>query len=211
MNWPGLLGSGPNLCEKVPSAIAYLDENPDDTGLEWPAGYLWGYQVKPSFVSCSGTKLLLEQEVDHENYDGIRLVTSENSYEKGFLRLPPGKTAGEVVADYLRKLYEHGMATLEKNSSAAHLSVTPIEFWFTIPAIWPDRTRNATIKAAKQAGFGSRPGDTISVIPESEAGVVAALKLPTQITKEAFTVCSLKVITLYQTLTSQAWYWASCM
>lgn len=57
--------------------------------------------------------------------------------------------------------------------------MTPLEFWFTVPAIWSDGGRNATLDAARRAGFAkdnSRPYDTINLILEPEAAAITALK-----------------------------------
>jgi len=55
-------------------------------------------------------------------------------------------------------------------------NITPIECYLTIPAIWTDNTKNATRQAALNAGFGSRPLDTVRMITEPEAAVIATLK-----------------------------------
>ncbi|PPJ53004.1 hypothetical protein CBER1_11214 [Cercospora berteroae] len=51
-----------------------------------------------------------------------------------------------------------------------------MDCWLTVPAVWSDQAQNATKATAKEAGFGSRPGDSISLIPEPEAAAVAVLK-----------------------------------
>ncbi|KAF7905182.1 uncharacterized protein EAF01_005703 [Botrytis porri] len=53
---------------------------------------------------------------------------------------------------------------------------TPIECWVTLPAVWSDEAKDATLKAAKNAGFGNRPGDNIYTIAEPEAAAIATLK-----------------------------------
>jgi len=60
--------------------------------------------------------------------------------------------------------------------SAATLNMTPMECWVTLPAIWSEEAKNATLQAAKRAGFGSRPGDEIFTIAEPEAAAIATLK-----------------------------------
>jgi molecular chaperone DnaK (HSP70) len=51
-----------------------------------------------------------------------------------------------------------------------------MEFWFTVPAIWSDQAKSATLTAAANAGFGCGSNDRISLIPEPEAAGVATLK-----------------------------------
>jgi molecular chaperone DnaK (HSP70) len=172
--WPGNSGVNNEFLEKVPSTIAYLKENENISQTYGIQGDVWGYEVKPALVSCSWTKLLLDRHARSTEYDDINL---ESSIESGLLRLPPGKTASSVTTDYLSKLYKHCMKILGRHY-ADLLESTPIEFWFTMPAMWSDKAQNATKMAARNAGFGSRPLDTISMITEPEAGVLAAINSP---------------------------------
>lgn len=170
-NWPGRHGTNNELLDKVPSVIAYRRKDASESSAK--AETLWGYDVHPSndYDTYSWTKLLLERpndKMDHVN--GI-----STSQEPGVLRLPPGKTAVDVVTDYLKNLYQHCMTTLEKHY-ADFLAMTPIEFWFTMPAIWSEEAQTATRQAAKNAGFGSRLFDEIRMITEPEAGVYSAMK-----------------------------------
>ncbi|KAG4415113.1 hypothetical protein IFR04_011750 [Cadophora malorum] len=54
---------------------------------------------------------------------------------------------------------------------------TPMECWVTLPAIWSEEAKVATLEAAKKAGFSSRPGDEIFTIAEPEAAAIATLKM----------------------------------
>lgn len=92
----------------------------------------------------------------------------------GLMRLPQGKTAKDVVTDYMKGLY----AMFVKAVSAVwgdDLSF-PIEFWLTVPATWSDQAKWATRAAAMDAGFGARLGDEINLIAEPEAAAHLALK-----------------------------------
>ena len=183
-NWPGRQGTNNELLEKVPSRIAYLRKDARKTpGDAKPT--LWGYEVKPSsnYTSYSWTKLLLDEQVELAANDGdLDLIKSQ---EHGLLRLPQDKSAEEVASDFLNHLYDHCMATLEKHY-AEFLAMAPIEFWFTMPNIWSPQAQAATRSAAKTAGFGSRPLDTIHMITEPHAGVLAAMKTQIQIAPAAF-------------------------
>ncbi len=53
---------------------------------------------------------------------------------------------------------------------------TPMDCWITLPAIWSDEAKDATLKAAKRAGFGNRPYDEVFTIAEPEAAAIATLK-----------------------------------
>ena len=170
-DWPGNSGPNNEFLEKVPSTIAYLSENQNVPSLR---GDVWGYEVKPTYVNCSWTKLLLDRHARATKYDDTNLA---EPIESGLSRLPDGKSAAEVATDYLRKLYEHCMKILGRHY-ADLLDMTPIEFWFTMPAMWSDEAQNSTKVAARDAGFGSRWGDNIKMITEPEAGVIAAINSP---------------------------------
>jgi hypothetical protein len=91
------------------------------------------------------------------------------------MKLPLGKNGTDVCADYLKGVYEYLMSELERKWTSGAMEVTPIEFWLTVPATWSDKAKNASIEAAKRAGFGSRMNDDIFLIPEPEAAAVATL------------------------------------
>lgn len=169
--WPGNSRINNEFLEKVPSVIAYLHENEAARENDGISGDLWGYEVRPGLVGCSWTKLLLDEKAQSTEYDDLDL---SNPQESGLLRLPSGKTAVDVATDYLKKLYEHCMDILTKHY-ADLLIVTPIEFWFTMPAMWRDQAQAKTRRAAMNAGFGTRKNDAIKMITEPEAGVIAAM------------------------------------
>ena len=55
-------------------------------------------------------------------------------------------------------------------------ATTPIEFWFTVPAIWTEKATAATVRAAGLAGFGNRPRDFLFVVTEPEAAAWAVFR-----------------------------------
>lgn len=184
--WPGQQGADTSLFEKVPSKLAHSRDEEDTVKT------LWGYEVKPSPTTTiySWTKLLLDEDTHRPDYE--QNGRSASPEERDLYVLPPGKTAVDVVTEYLRHLYNHCMTILERRCDAV-LQVTPIEFWFTMPAIWSDRAQQATQQAAKNAGFGSRQGDTVHMITEPEAGVLAAIKTQVKATRELLEVTNQSV------------------
>lgn len=155
-----------DLLEKVPSRIAFASEN---EGLETDK---WGYEVEPHMKQYSWFKLLLDAEAAQTSYDSAML---SGKICKGLLELPSGMTAEEVVTTYLQNLYKHTLDRLTRTYSASILKVTPIHFWFTVPATWQESATDATRSAAYNAGFGSRAGDELFVITEPEAAAIAIL------------------------------------
>ncbi|KAF1844825.1 actin-like ATPase domain-containing protein [Cucurbitaria berberidis CBS 394.84] len=125
-------------------------------------------------MTCySWTKLLLDENARATEFDDPSLKRSEG---EGMLKLPPGKSATEVVTDFLREIYDWIESYLARRISAEILDMTPMEFWFTVPAIWSDQAKSATLAAAKAAGFASGDEDRIYLIPEPEAAGIATLK-----------------------------------
>lgn len=165
-SWPGPTRDTETVL-KTPSRIAYKADNPRVSKQRW------GYQVEPGMIAYSWTKLLLDENTPLTKYDD---ATLDDSSGAGILKLPKGKTAVDVVSNYLSEVYKHILRTIAKQITDEALSVTPLEFWFTVPAIWSDQAQSATRTAAQRAGFGSRIGDHIFMISEPEAAAIAALK-----------------------------------
>ena len=169
-DWPG---ASAGHYQKVPSQIAYQAEN------EKLLKDTWGYEIPSTANRHCWTKLLLDQRTKAAVHDDPSL---QGKSAMAALPVPHGKSPEDVVADYLTHLYEHCMGHLEKKMTGPVLKVTPIEFWFTMPAIWSDEAQYSTKAAAERAGFGSsftRENDTINMITEPEAAALAALKLTT--------------------------------
>lgn len=127
----------------------------------------------------SWTKLLLDNNTPLTKYDD---TTLEDASQMGIMNLPEGKDAVEVVSDFLSEIYKHIKMDISKRITDETLQITPLEFWFTVPAIWSDQAQDATRRAACLAGFGqslSRPNDKIFLITEPEAAALASLQQTT--------------------------------
>lgn len=146
--------------KKVPSRIAY---SPRVT---------WGYNTEPGATAYCWTKLLLDRFAQVSDFDDSGIGDVDGP---GLMQTPPGKTPEDVVADFLTEVYKHVMAVLGREISESILQVTPIHFWFTCPALWSPRAQDATVNAAKRAGFGSRLEDVVHLIREPEAAAIACL------------------------------------
>ena len=178
--WPGPSKAIENPW-KTPTRTAYASDNDK---LETNAV---GYRVTPGMKSYSWFKLRLDQGA-HMRYDEPGLSTNEGS---GMLRLPRGKSARDVCADYLGEIYKDIIAHLNKKLGEHVVGMSRKEFWFTVPAIWSDRDREDTMAAAKTAGFGAEDGDEINLISEPEAAAVAALTGLSEGTGSQLQVCQL--------------------
>ncbi|KXX73243.1 Heat shock protein SSA3 [Madurella mycetomatis] len=152
---------------KTPTVIAYGAENGKGSRNRW------GYEVRRGMEACSWTKLLLDTSAETAEFDDPSLREAAGS---AFFRLPPGKDAKAVCQDFLSEVYRFVVHNLEMRMTPEIFNMTPMECYLTIPAIWTDKARSATRDAAKAAGFGSRPFDTICMIAEPEAAAIAALR-----------------------------------
>lgn len=165
--WPG---NSSGYLQKVPSQIAY---QADSSQLDRD---VWGYEIPAYAQRQCWTKLLLDEKAQTSEFDD---ATLKDTLQSSALALPQGKSSEDVVSDFLSHLYKHCMGLLGKRMTTGVLSATPIEFWFTTPAIWSDEAQYATKKAAERAGFGKSPSrelDSINMITEPEAASIAALK-----------------------------------
>jgi hypothetical protein len=84
------------------------------------------------------------------------------------------KTVMEAVSDYLAQIYKHTMETLTRRYGETFMSLTKVQFVLTVPAVWSDSAKDATLKAAEKAGMGKR--HELQLISEPEAAAVYTLK-----------------------------------
>lgn len=66
------------------------------------------------------------------------------------------------------------METLTKRYGETFMGMTKVQFVLTVPAVWSDSAKDATLKAAEKAGMGS--GKDLKLISEPEAAAVYTLK-----------------------------------
>lgn len=58
------------------------------------------------------------------------------------------------MADYLAKVQDHIKTNLMTRYGAAMLSDIKFQYVLTVPAVWSDVAKDATVTAAKHAGMG---------------------------------------------------------
>ncbi|KAI8270021.1 hypothetical protein K4K58_012203 [Colletotrichum sp. SAR11_239] len=168
-SFPGVPSHGSRHCEKAPSRIAYKSENPDDLNHD-----VWGYETEPGLKLYSWTKLMLDNSALPSEYDDPNL---KRSIGDTLMQLPAGKTAKDVVTDYLRGMYAMFLTAVEERFGREETRDLPMDIWLTVPATWSEKAKLLTQAAAKDAGFGSRSIDRIMLIPEPEAAAHMALKI----------------------------------
>ncbi|RFU34080.1 hypothetical protein B7463_g2225, partial [Scytalidium lignicola] len=161
--WPGdSYGSW-----KTPTRIAYSRENPKIRTNKW------GFEVYPKLKSYSWTKLLLDKNAAVGEHDDPSL---SGIVGPGMFQLPSFRDAPGVCEDFLHEVYLFVSKMLRQQLTDSTFEKTPMECWITLPAIWSDEAKAATLTAARNAGFGDRPGDEVFTIAEPEAAAIATLK-----------------------------------
>lgn len=162
-SWPG----EQHAMWKTPTRIAYARENPQIQSNKW------GFEVHPKLISYSWTKLLLDKNAAVGEHDDPALSKMAGS---GMLQLPPFRQAAGVCEDFLHEVYVYVSRKLRQQMTDWTFENTPMECWITLPAIWSDEAKAATLTAAKKAGFGNRTGDEVFTIAEPEAAAIATLR-----------------------------------
>ncbi|QDS74479.1 hypothetical protein FKW77_006828 [Venturia effusa] len=163
--WAG----SPYAISKVPSVIAYDPEDPDSV-------HAWGSGVSAGMEEAySWLKMHLNDDVASTKYDIVMDTGAAKSIRVGTNELPEGKSAVDVIADFLKKVHEHLLSELARLLTQAYLDGTPITFVLTVPATFSDKAKNDIIAAMKMAGFNNRASDLLRLVTEPEAAMIATL------------------------------------
>ena len=139
-----------------------------EAGQELPtaANIKWGFQFKPEESRLRCIKLFLDRNQKLPHFVSP-LDTAEQlaKYKRNVM---------DAVSDYLTQIYKHTMDTLTRRYGESFMAITKIEFVMTVPAVWSDAAKNATLQAAERAGMGDR--HELRLITEPEAAAVYTLK-----------------------------------
>ena len=168
--WPG--GNG-ITSDKVPTEIAYdpPTTTADVTSVQKPNGRAprqirWGFQFKPEEPRLRCIKLFLDRNQ--------KLPHFVSPLETAAQLRKCERTVMDAVSDFLTKIYQHTIETLTRRYGESFMSTTKVDFILTVPAVWSDAAKNATLQAAERAGMGSR--HELKLISEPEAAAVYTLK-----------------------------------
>ena len=140
--------------EKVPSLITYMNGRPER----------WGYDVRLNDESFKWIKILLEE--NHKYATIVQPVQNSDT-----LLRKVHKTAQDVVADYLKLLWEYTVEDIRK-FYPDYEELFNLRVVLTVPAIWSPAAKDKTRGAAKIAGMP----DTIKLVTEPEAAALATLR-----------------------------------
>lgn len=149
---------------KVPTELWYDDEDEP----------MWGYEVPVDSDPFRWFKLLLLRTEDL----GPELCQSQYLTRSKQMMESSGRTAADIVADYLRLLWGHIMSTIERARGETVVEALAIHVVITVPAIWKSYARQAMKDAAVKAGILDFriAGDTmLTFVSEPEAAALSTL------------------------------------
>lgn len=181
-NWPS---QGNQFQEKTPSILSYASDPPG-----------WGANVKiKDEPRIAHFKLGLQENIGRHYLN--RSLPTTSSVLGGYLsdhnwRHPklPHKTALDYAGDYLTRVREYVTAqVLPSRYGAKFLQNQQISYIITVPAIWSDKAKDLTRRAAVTAGI---PRKKLMLITEPEAAAVFCATLCKEVDLQAgdrFLIC----------------------
>ncbi len=134
----------------------------------------WGYEIPDDVDPVQWFKLQLLRDEDL----GPELRTSEYVGRCRRMLRETGKSATDLVADYLRLLWEHVIDTICRDRGTAAVEGMKFHVVLTVPAIWQGYARQRMEDAVAQAGIldARVAGKTeLSFVTEPEAAALATL------------------------------------
>jgi hypothetical protein len=174
-SWPGRGGEE----GKAPTELYYEDDV-----------VTWGFEIESDADPIKWFKLLLLKDEDL----APELRSSEFILRARKMMRENGKSALDLISDYLRLLWAHTLETIEKDRGETALEALQFHVVITVPAIWKGYARQDMEEAARMAGIlGSRPaGPTVlTFAPEPEAAALSSLAEPGKRPKkgEVYLIC----------------------
>lgn len=144
----------------------------------------WGYSVPPGDDSIRWFKLLLLDEDDMKQYLSTVAMSHLAKMRKNIEA--SGKEVLDIIADYLRLLWNHTIEKVESHLTAGTVARTTFKVVVTVPAIWKGYVRSRMRLAVQRAGIldartcpedsDQAPGPTtLCFISEPEAAALASL------------------------------------
>lgn len=157
-------GDGNSDDPKTPSAIKF-----------GRGGAKWGIKAQTIPEALRWFKLLLVNENDLPAD-----IRGSSQLREARDRLQDlGKSAVDVIASFLKRLWSHCLERMKVAEGANTVDTSRFHVVVTLPAIWPNYARERMRQAVDQAGIlQQRPGvgkTTLDFVTEPEAAALAAL------------------------------------
>ncbi|KAL4876508.1 hypothetical protein BJY04DRAFT_222989 [Aspergillus karnatakaensis] len=116
-----------------------------------------------SSVGHLGLKLLLDEEQEMKYIPSMETQALLKAY---------GKDAQQATADFLRQVIGQAYAILQRRLAIDRGDLDP-QFVLTVPPVWSDKAKDATLRAAVDAGLKLQ---NVSLVSEPEAAALYALR-----------------------------------
>ncbi|KAJ5689947.1 Heat shock protein 70 family [Penicillium macrosclerotiorum] len=166
--WPGAGNSKSPVNIKNGSSLKTKIETSQKvpTVLSYCGGRLkWGYQVDDmNEEAVKRVKLLLESQGDP--------IYGPAAQSKAVIE-SLNKTPIQVAGEYLKKLVSHARCLLDRRGFGNALDTMDLQYILTVPAVWSDRAKDATMQAACLAGI---PRSNLTLLSEPEAAAVYTIR-----------------------------------
>jgi molecular chaperone DnaK (HSP70) len=164
-SWPGIAGS---YTDKVPSTLAYNSSG---------QVVAWGGRVKSShLITVSHFKLGLQEGINEHYLFGEKPNSDRSSLEKMLSveawkhDMLGDKDAYDHVRNFFEEIHEYLVAeALPRDFGKKFLDSVSIRYVLTVPAIWSDKAKDLTRKAACHIGI---PDRDLTMISEPEAAAL---------------------------------------
>lgn len=126
----------------------------------------WGYGVESADQAIKWAKILLQPEAHYANAENTPVAAT------AAILVKLGKTAVDVVADFLRLVWNFTREDISKKEGADWEQIYNVRCVLTVPAMWTPAGKENTLQAAKRAGLPSQ----ITLVTEPEAAALVILK-----------------------------------
>jgi len=126
-------------------------------------GIKWGYQAVDDSTSIKGVKLLLDEKQKYHYGPSIEAKCLLKSMKK---------SAISATGDYVGTLVAHAKNVLKRRFGSA-LQTMDLQFIMTVPAVWSDKAKDATMQAACKAGISI---NDLFLVSEPEAAALYAIR-----------------------------------
>ncbi|KAL5365133.1 hypothetical protein BJX96DRAFT_181405 [Aspergillus floccosus] len=153
------------------SGVAWAQTNNPDVHYlinQWPDG-----DSSTSIGGMTSEKVPTEIAYEYKRSSGSEPSEPKPLWDCRNASVPHHTTPEGAVTDYLRCLREHVVSLIESKVGSLFERFT-LEDVITVPAIWADKAKTATMSCAKEAGFGETLH--IHIVSEPEAAAIHALK-----------------------------------
>lgn len=140
------------------------------------ANPLWGWPARKASIETS-------RQEPWQHQHRFKLHLANNHLNQALPPLPPGKTAEDVIADFLRLMSKYAIDQIRKRAVVDQLQVKDVQWCITVPATYDQAARVTMEQIAMRAGLvldpaldnGASPHPIVIVL-EPEAASVWCLR-----------------------------------